>query len=150
MKKHVENCDAHEEVIRLSKLADMGVEDYTQEVLETTPIGGGIKKMMSPNDKITMTIKFNMAYYLAKKERPFSDFEDLLALQGKNGLSNKITKAYRNDSSTMLLLWGHSNKRPPLEYDVIVLRYVSRVNSRGKTLKLVRRVLFSWITLKKV
>ena len=39
---------------------------------------------------------------------------------------------------------------PPLEYDVIVLRYVSRVNSRGKTLKLVRRVLFSWITLKKV
>ena len=53
-------------------------------------------------------------------------------------------------SSTMPPLGGYSNKRPPLEYDVIVLHYVSRVNSRGKTLKLVRRVLFSWITLKKV
>ena len=44
VKKHVENCDAHKEAIRLSKLADMGVEDYTQEVLDTTPIGGGIKR----------------------------------------------------------------------------------------------------------
>ena len=38
-----------------------------------------------------------MAYYFAKKERPFSDFEDLFALQDKNGLSKKIMKAYCND-----------------------------------------------------
>jgi hypothetical protein len=97
VKKHVENCDAHKEAIRLSKLADMGVKEYTQEVLDTTPIGRGIKRMISPDDKTSMTIRFNTAYYLAKKERPFSDFEDLLALQDKNGLSKNITKAYRND-----------------------------------------------------
>ena len=96
MKKHVENCDAHKEAIRLSKLADMGVKEYRQDVLDTTPIGRGMKRMISPDDK-SMTIKFNMAYYFAKNERPFSDFEDLLALQDKNGLSKKITKAYCND-----------------------------------------------------
>ena len=52
--------------------------------------------MISPDDKTSMTIKFNTGYYLAKKEKPPSDFEYLLALQDKNGLSEKITKAYRN------------------------------------------------------
>ena len=51
------------------------------------------------------------------------------------------------NSSTRLALWGHSNKSPPLEYDVIpfrgVPRVVNRVFFRGD-------VLFSWITLKKV
>ncbi len=81
MKKHVENCDAHKEAIQLSKLADMGVKEYMQKVLDTTPIGRGMKRMISSDDKTSMTIRFNTAYYLAKKERPFSDFEDLLALQ---------------------------------------------------------------------
>ena len=71
VKKHVESCDAHKEAIRLSKLADMRVEGYMQDVLDTTPIGRGMKKMISADDK-TMTIKFNTAYYLAKKERDHS------------------------------------------------------------------------------
>ena len=96
MKKHVESCDTHKEDIRLRKLADMRVEGYMQDVLDTTPIGRGMKKMISPDNKTSMTIKFNTACYLAKKERPFSVFEDLLSLQDKNGLSEKITKAYRN------------------------------------------------------
>ena len=73
MKKHVETCDAHKEA--LSKLADMRVEGYMQDVLDTTPIGRRMKKIISPDDKTSMTIKFNTAYYLSKKERPFSDFE---------------------------------------------------------------------------
>ena len=74
-KKHVESCDAHKEAIRLRKLAGMRVEGYMQDVLDTTPIARGMKKMIPPDDKTSMTIKFNTAYYLAKKERPFSDFE---------------------------------------------------------------------------
>ena len=66
LKKHVENCDAHKEAVRLSKLADMRVDEYMQ-VLDTTPIGRGMKKMISPDVKISLTIKFSTAYYLAKK-----------------------------------------------------------------------------------
>ena len=32
IKKHIECCDAHKEAVRLSKLADMGVQEYTHEV----------------------------------------------------------------------------------------------------------------------
>ena len=59
--KHVESCDTHKEAITLSKLADMRVEGYMQDVLDTTPIGRGMKKMISPDDKTSMTIKFNTA-----------------------------------------------------------------------------------------
>ena len=69
VKKHVENCDAHKEAVRLRKRADMGVEEYTEEVLDNTPIGRGMKNMISPDDKSSMAIKFNTAYYLAKKDQ---------------------------------------------------------------------------------
>ena len=62
VKKHVESCDTHKEDIRLRKLADMRVEGYMQDVLDTTPIARGMKKIISPNDKTSMTIKFNTAY----------------------------------------------------------------------------------------
>ena len=72
----------------------MRVKGYMQNVLDTSPIGRRMNKIISLDEKTSMTIKFNTAYYFAKKERPFSDFENLLT---QNGLSEKITKAYRND-----------------------------------------------------
>ena len=38
---------------------------------------------------------FNSAYYLCKKERPYSDFKDLIILQEKNGM--KKSESYKND-----------------------------------------------------
>ena len=39
---------------------------------------------MCAEDKNAYRILFISAYYLAKQERPFSDFPDLLKLQEKN------------------------------------------------------------------
>ena len=39
--------------------------------------------------------RFNTAYYLCKYEKSYSDFEDLLNLEEKNGM--KKSTAYRND-----------------------------------------------------
>ena len=42
-----------------------------------------------------MSILFRNAFYLAKQERPFTDFKDLVALQVANGLD--IPLSYCND-----------------------------------------------------
>ena len=39
---------------------------------------------MKEKDRDSMRIKLNSAYYLAKMERPFSDYNNLLKLQIKN------------------------------------------------------------------
>ena len=48
-------------------------------------------------DRREMAGKLNTAYFLAKEELPFSKFEGLLALQGKNGV--EINSTYSNDKS---------------------------------------------------
>ena len=51
---------------------------------------------MGTDDKKALVIKFNTAYFLAKNERPFSDYPELLELQEKNGVRD-IRKAYLTD-----------------------------------------------------
>ena len=51
---------------------------------------------MCGEDKNACRILFNSAYYLAKQERPFSDFPDLLKLQEKNKMPG-IKECCRND-----------------------------------------------------
>ena len=53
---------------------------------------------MCVEDKNTCRILFNSAYYLAKQERPFSHFSDLLELQEKNKTPG-IKECYRNENS---------------------------------------------------
>ena len=48
---------------------------------------------MCTDEQKALLVKFNTAYLLAKKERPFSD---ILELQKKNGVQN-ISKAYFTD-----------------------------------------------------
>jgi len=45
---------------------------------------------------------FRTAYFLAKKERPFSDFPELLQLQNLNGLN--LGKTYNNDKSAKVFI----------------------------------------------
>ena len=61
-------------------------------MIEKTLIGHDLKKMCT-DDRKALEYKFNSAYYLALKERPFTDFPELLTLQEKNGIKN-ICKAY--------------------------------------------------------
>ena len=62
--------------------------------MESSPIGQGLAKM-AESDKETMRVCFNTVYYLAKLERPFSNFPQLLSLQQKNGV--KQFENYKND-----------------------------------------------------
>ena len=65
----------------------MGAEVYSQSVLETTPIGCSLRKLQE-KDKASLEVKFNIAYYLAKHERPFTDYPHLITLEKKNHLKN--------------------------------------------------------------
>ena len=47
---------------------------------------------MATRDKEVLENRFNSAYYLTKKERPYSDFPDLIELQEKNGV--KYRRSY--------------------------------------------------------
>ena len=73
----------------------MGAEPYHQKVINSTPIGRALRRM-NEKDSASLRIKFNSAYYLAKLERPFSDYPHLLTLQGKNKVQN-IGKSYATD-----------------------------------------------------
>ena len=51
---------------------------------------------MNEKDKEVLPIRFNSAYYLCKRERPFSDFPSLLELHEKNSVK-RFSGSYRSD-----------------------------------------------------
>ena len=80
------NGDPHKYVIELQRKETVVVGSYNQEILENSPIGRGLTKMTDQDHDLLKT-RFNTTYYLSKSERPYSDFEELLQLQEKNGAS---------------------------------------------------------------
>ena len=48
----------------------LGAEKYTAKVLEEMPIGKWLKRMFT-DDKKALFVKFNTAYFPAKKEKTF-------------------------------------------------------------------------------
>ena len=94
VKKHVAT-DQHKAAKKLSLQSSLGAIPYQEHVVNNTPIGRGFKKMHA-KDRESLLIKFNTAYYLAKKERPFSDYIDLLKLQVKNNVPG-MKNSYKND-----------------------------------------------------
>ena len=61
---------------------------------DATPLARSISCLMSEEKLDWMFMLFNTAYYVAKEERPFSDFGPLVLLQRKNGL--QIGEQYAN------------------------------------------------------
>ena len=55
----------------------MGAEANEQNVVNVVPFFQGTVTM-EEKDREPVTIKFNSALYLAKIERPFSDYDNLL------------------------------------------------------------------------
>ena len=75
--------EQHKRAANLQTKSQMGAEACQQNVVNVALIFWGIVKMKE-KDSDSMKIKFNLAYYLAKMERPFSDDNNLLKLQIKN------------------------------------------------------------------
>ena len=94
LSKHIE-IDQHKEATKLQMKSDLGAIPYLQSVVKETSIGKGLSKM-ADKDRKNMRVKFNSAYYLAKKERPFRDCPDLLNLQIKNSVP-KFGESYANE-----------------------------------------------------
>ena len=82
VKSHCSSAQ-HIEANRLDQRSKMGAQPYLESIVKNSPIGRGLRKMCV-KDKASLRVKFNSVYYLAKKERPFSDYSDLLVLQTKN------------------------------------------------------------------
>lgn len=66
-----------------------------ESVIRDKPFGRIIKNMCD-EAKNVCSVLYNSAYYLDKKEQPFSDFPILLYLQEKNKTPS-IENCYRND-----------------------------------------------------
>ena len=86
LKRHLQT-NQHKEAERLEKRSKMGADVYSQSVLETTPIGCSLRKLQE-KDKASLEVKFNIAYYLAKRERPFTDYPHLITLEKR--ITSKI------------------------------------------------------------
>ena len=57
--------------------SEIGAQAYQQNIVNVALIFRGIVKMKE-NDTGSVKIKFSSAYYLAKMESPFSDYNNLL------------------------------------------------------------------------
>ncbi|XP_070536928.1 zinc finger protein 862-like [Ptychodera flava] len=69
-----------------------------RKIIESSAVPRPIVTSVMNMDKLQyerLTVLFNTAYYIAKNEKPFSDFAGLLALQEQNRV--KVGNSYRND-----------------------------------------------------
>ena len=83
-------------------------------------------KRMGTDDKKALVIKFNTAYYLAKNERPFSDYHELLELHEKNGV-RAIGKAYLTKCAEFTKYIAHVT-RAELDNDLKNCNYFTCLN----------------------
>ena len=65
LKSHL-HTHQHKEAERLEKRSKMGAEVYSQAVTETSPIGRVVRKLQG-KEKASLEVKFDIAYYLAKR-----------------------------------------------------------------------------------
>ena len=93
IQKHL-NGEAHKKANELEEKRQLGVVGFSEKVVKNTPIGRGLTKM-EEKDLETLRICFNLAYYLVKQERPFSDYANLITLQHENGI--KKFQSYMTD-----------------------------------------------------
>ena len=86
VEKHSKS-ELHVRAIKLSKQENLGEENFREEVVMNSQIAKSFLRL-NPADKNSLRVKFNTTYYVIKKERPFTDYPDLLKLQAKNGIEN--------------------------------------------------------------
>ena len=80
---HVSNIKRHEQSRRHARCMEA---KKAREAPEATPIHIGLTNL-DDQAKGKLVKLFNTAYYIAKNERPVSDFNQLCTLQVKNGVT---------------------------------------------------------------
>ena len=65
---------------------------YQDSVIMNSPLAKSFSRL-NPADKDSLRAKFNTTYYVLKKERPLTDYPDVLNLQTKNEI-NKLGASY--------------------------------------------------------
>ena len=61
---------------------------------------------MSENERHMLVRSFEVAYYIAKKGRPYSDFPELIELEKMHGVKFLSSYGHRNGISKMLGVGG--------------------------------------------
>ena len=90
--------EPHVHAIKLSKQLSLGEENFREEVVMNSQIAKSFLRL-NPADKNSQQVKFNTTYYIIKKERPFTDYPDLLKLQAKNRIENFVSSYGNADAS---------------------------------------------------
>ena len=82
---------------------------------------------MCNSDSLSLNVKFNWAYYLAKHERPYSDYPILLSLPEQNGV--KVGTSYLNDSAATNFTFHIGEVTPEsLQKDLVKANFYSVLN----------------------
>ena len=76
-----------------------------QEVPEDAPINRGLKVMRSEEQKIVSKLH-DVAYYVAKRNLPLTEFEHLLNLENLHGVKYKL-KSYKNTTGCRSFIHRH-------------------------------------------
>ena len=77
--------EPHVRTTKLSKQENLGEENFREEIVMNSQSAKSFLRLNSA-DKNLLQVKFNTTYYVIKKERPFTDYPDLLKSQAKNGI----------------------------------------------------------------
>ena len=78
VEKHSKS-EPHVCAIKLSKQKNLGQENFCEEVVMNSQIAKSFLRL-NPADKKSLWVKFNTTYYVIIKERPFTNYPDLLKL----------------------------------------------------------------------
>ena len=101
VKKHV-TSEKHKRAAYLALKKELGPKEYVENIRENTVIIGKSITRMHKKTRKVMKNHFSTAYYLAKNEKPFSDFPKLLDMQELNGLD--VRKGYRTDRAAAIFI----------------------------------------------
>ena len=122
VKKHV-SSEMHKRAADLALKKELGPKEYNENIYNNTSIGRSLTRMHEETKKV-MKNRFATAYYLAKKEKPFTDFPDLLDLQEINGL--EVKKGYRTDRAAACFVdYIAESMKIPLKECLLKARYYS-------------------------
>ena len=99
--------DQHKKSVLLTEqqVAANAGEHYRQKITQNIPINSPIAqgfKKMAEGEKDSLKKLFDLAYLIAKKGRPYSDFSDFVALEKLHGVKYCVRYDHRNACSEFI------------------------------------------------